>query len=215
MSIVYPVARATPALLAPLFALAAGRADTISLQALSGMVCVVAGAYVLPMRDRHDHSLIKYATPAYLFALCAAVGTTGYSSVDDHALSVIRGISAQSSPRIPIVYLFLEALSSAWWLGLVVACRRADRRTFATIVRTRRRDVSNAALMGVGIYLTYGLVLASMEFARDVSYVVAFRQLGIPLGVLLSCTLLGERLTVPKIIGSVIMTAGVVLVGTG
>jgi hypothetical protein len=35
---------------------------------------------------------------------------------------------------------------------------------------------------GVGIYACYILVLVAMAFARDISFVVTFRQMSIPLG---------------------------------
>ena len=70
-------------------------------------------------------------------------------------------------------------------------------------------------MTGIGIYLTYGLVLVSMNYVTNVSYVAAFRQLSIPLGALLGIALLKEPRYPPKIIGVVIVFLGLVLVSTG
>jgi uncharacterized membrane protein len=70
-----------------------------------------------------------------------------------------------------------------------------------------------AAITGIGIYLTYGLVLASMNYVTNVSYVAAFRQLSIPLGALFGMVLLKEPRYVPKIIGVVIIFVGLIIVG--
>ena len=67
--------------------------------------------------------------------------------------------------------------------------------------------------MGVGIYLTYSLVLISMAFVSNVSYVVAFRQISIPLGVMLSVLILQEAAYLPKFVGVAVMFVGLTLVG--
>ena len=81
--------------------------------------------------------------------------------------------------------------------------------------RVVRQRFPSAAFMGFGIYLTYSLVLISMAFVTNVSYVVAFRQLSIPLGVVLSLWLLKEPVYVPKLVAVVVMFIGLILVGTG
>ena len=61
--------------------------------------------------------------------------------------------------------------------------------------------------------LTYGLVLISMGYVTDVSYVVAFRQLSIPIGLLFGIFFLREMAWAPKITAVSLLFAGVVLVG--
>jgi uncharacterized membrane protein len=72
-----------------------------------------------------------------------------------------------------------------------------------------------AALSGAAIFAAYTLVLVAMGFARDVTYVVAFRQASIPIGVLLGLVVLREPLSVPKVVGTLAVTAGLVLVAVG
>ena len=68
---------------------------------------------------------------------------------------------------------------------------------------------------GVVIVVTYSLVLAAMEFVTNVSYVVAFRQVSIPIGVLLGVTLLREKVRAPRWLGVAVMLTGLILVALG
>jgi hypothetical protein len=72
-----------------------------------------------------------------------------------------------------------------------------------------------AAITGVGIYLTYDMVLAAMNYVTNVSYVAAFCQLSNPVGALLGMVLLKEPRYFPKLIGVTIIFVGLGLVGVG
>jgi uncharacterized membrane protein len=67
----------------------------------------------------------------------------------------------------------------------------------------------------VTIFFTYTLVLFAMYLARDVSYIVAFRQLSVPIGAALGVLVLREPLHRPKIIGIAVVTVGLLLVALG
>ena len=69
--------------------------------------------------------------------------------------------------------------------------------------------------MGLTIYTTYTLALISLAYVNNVSYVVAFRQISIPLAAILGIILLKESYYRPKIIGIVILMIGLFFVGTG
>ena len=60
--------------------------------------------------------------------------------------------------------------------------------------------------------LTYAIVLIALAFAKDVSYVVAFRQASIPIGVLIGVVWFKEAMPLPKMLGTVILLIGLVLV---
>jgi drug/metabolite transporter (DMT)-like permease len=79
----------------------------------------------------------------------------------------------------------------------------------------RRALLLSAALTGVVIMSTYGLVLASMAYVTNVSYVAAFRQLSIPIGAIFGLTLLKEPRYPPKLLGILIISTGLLLVGIG
>ena len=63
--------------------------------------------------------------------------------------------------------------------------------------------------------LGYSLVLIAMSFVKNVSYVVAFRQLSIPIGVILGAVILKERMYPLRVVGTAILFVGLVLVAVG
>ena len=55
------------------------------------------------------------------------------------------------------------------------------------------------------------MVLVAMGMVSNVSYIQAFRQLSLPIGVMLGIILLHEKVTLPKIIGVSTLLAGLML----
>ena len=107
------------------------------------------------------------------------------------------------------MYAAFESLFTAVFLILATLAIRGP----ARLVRDWRTIPHRAAAMsGAGIVLAYGLVLVAFGFARNVSYVVAFRQVSLPLGTLLSVLVLHERLNGPRVVGTLAIIAGLVMV---
>jgi drug/metabolite transporter (DMT)-like permease len=106
--------------------------------------------------------------------------------------------------------MVLEGISCSIWQFLIVAFNSRERKNLIDVLHDFK---AAAAITGIGIYLTYGLVLASMNYVTNVSYVAAFRQLSIPLGALFGMVLLNEPRYVPKIIGVAIIFLGLGIVG--
>ncbi len=108
--------------------------------------------------------------------------------------------------------MVLEGISCSLWQSVFVMFSSRERQSMTDVLQSYKKP---AVMTGIGIYLTYGLVLVSMNYVTNVSYVAAFRQLSIPLGALLGMALLKEPRYPPKIIGVVIVFLGLVLVSTG
>jgi len=68
---------------------------------------------------------------------------------------------------------------------------------------------------GIAVVAAYCLVLAAYGFAKDVSYVVAFRQVSVPIGGLLGVIILGERALAARAAGIALIVAGLVIVALG
>lgn len=213
MSVVYPLARSVPVALVAWVSVLLGRRAQLSVLAIAGIGLIIAGGFVLPLR-RFSVQWSDYRQWATAFALLAAVGTAGYSLVDDHALRLLRAVPGLpvSPVAATLLYAFFEGGSSALWLGLWIAWRSARR---AEAREVARFYLGRAWLAGSFIYLGYTLVLVAMGFAANVSYVVAFRQISIPLGALVGVLALKEPRYRPKFAGVLIMFAGLVLVGIG
>jgi len=109
-----------------------------------------------------------------------------------------------------LVYMVLEGISCSLWQGLFVAVSRRERQAMTEVLQSYKGP---AAITGIGIFLTYGIVLVSMNYVSNVSYVAAFRQLSIPIGAMFGMALLKESRYLPKIVGIAVIFVGLVLAG--
>jgi drug/metabolite transporter (DMT)-like permease len=214
LSVVYPLARSGAVVYVVLLNALLGRGEQLTGLALGGMAMIVLGGLLLPLQRFGGVRLARYLVPSTALALLAALGTAGYSIVDDEALRILRvapGLVA--GPLVATaVYSFVEGLSSSLWLVVAVLGRKRERANLSKVLRTQ---LGQAGLAGIGIYAAYTLVLLAMAFVSNVSYAVAFRQVSVPLGAVVGVWLLGDRRHLPKLIGVAIMFAGLVLVGLG
>jgi len=214
LSVAYPIARSLPPVLVLLASLALGRGGHISAACGIGIGAIVLGGLALPLPRFTTVSWRRYREGGAALAALAAVGTAGYSLLDDHGLRLLR--EAGSPPlgvvRATLLYAPLEFLSSSLWLGLYVALHRGERAALGKVVRGEWRVT---LWVGLGIAVAYGLVLVAMAFVADVSYVVAFRQLSVPLAAAVGVFWLGEAAALPRTVGVGLVTAGLVLVAVG
>lgn len=214
ISIAYPIARSFPVIVVSVVTLILGRADQVSGLCITGIVLVVGGCFLIPLQRFGDFRLKNYFNGTCGLALLAAIGTSGYTIVDDEALRILR-----TAPQInvgntwvTILYAFFEALWASFWLLLYIAATRKGRSDMYKELRMNKR---NAILAGLAIQITYAIVLISMAFVTNVSYVAGFRQLSIPLGAALGIIVLKEKLYPPKLTGVIIMFAGLVFLAIG
>jgi len=206
----YPVARAVPVVVVAAVSLAEGVA--IGSAALAGMAIVVAGCLLIPTDRFGDLRLSSYRRPWLLYAIIAALGTSGYTILDDRCLRLIREVSGLTAVRAAVVFLVFDTFVSFLWLSLFVGFRQAERLQLAELLRAGKL---RCLKIGAAMYLTYLLVLTAMGYASDVSYIAAMRQLSIPLGATLGVVVLGESASRTKRLGIVVTFAGLILVSLG
>lgn len=214
LSVAYPLARSLPALMVTTVVFLIGRGESIGSAVLLGIALIIAGAFLIPLRSFRDFSLQKYKSVAVVAALVAAAGTAGYSLTDDFALGTIRGIrpvTFRENFLMAFYYIGLQGMTTIFWQGLVVVPNGKERRIFMQQIV----HPASSIIKGAGILITYALVLISMGYVTNVSYVVAFRQLSIPIGLIFGILFLKELICGPKITAVVLLFAGVVLVGLG
>lgn len=214
MAVAYPVARALPVLLVPAVSALLGQGEPVRVIGLLGMVAVTVGILTLPQPSLRRFAWASFRERWLPYALLAGVGTTGYSIVDDAALTAFRAAVTDGSGavRVPLVYAMFESLSSAAALAILALVVSGPRRAITDL---RKTPLGGAAISGIGIIAAYALVLVAYGFARNVSYVVAFRQISLPVGVFMAMAILREPVTGPRIAGTVVLLAGLVLVSLG
>jgi drug/metabolite transporter (DMT)-like permease len=214
ISIAYPLIRSLPVIFVFIATLILGKGHEVGGLLITGIILIAAGCMVLPMKSFEDFQLKAYQNLCCFLAVLSALAVAGYTTVDDEALRQLRSFSG--SPVNPIdgtlVYMVLEGISCLIWQGILVLCDSREKDNIRTVFKSGKRA---AAITGIGICITWGLVLVSMNYVVNVSYVAAFRQLSIPLGAIFGMTLLKEPRYWPKKAGIAAIFIGLVLAGFG
>jgi drug/metabolite transporter (DMT)-like permease len=211
LSLAYPLARSLPVMLVALVSLALGRGAQIQPLAYLGFAAVTVGCILLPLPNFNNFHFHHYQHKWVLFALLAAVCITGYTLLDDQSLRILRSIPETPLSNLGWALLFgeLESISISFFLILFIINRAPERRVLR---KSPRSDWWMAALTGLIITATYGLILLAMAYVRNVSYVLAFRQLSIPIGAALGMLVRKEAVYFPKLVGIGVVVVGLILV---
>jgi len=212
ISLAYPLARSLPVIFVFLLTLILGNGQPPGGWFFTGVILIVCGCIILPLKAFGDFHFSKYMNLCCMLAALAAVWVAGYTVADDMALRFLRELPGQPMGPVEgtLVYMVLEGISCSLWQSLFVAVNRRERQSIPAVLQSYKGP---AALTGIGIYLTYGIVLVSMNYVSNVSYVAAFRQLSIPIGAILGMALLKEPRYLPKIFGIAVVFFGLVLAG--
>ena len=136
-----------------------------------------------------------------LWMVLAALGTMGYSLLDKTASEIVNQGPATAAKYC---YLFFS------FSGLVFFALQK-----ATRVNSRDSEDVGLKLPAVGAVCFFGaywLVLWAFQLTRYASYVVAFRQFSIIIGVAVAFVIYKERAAFVRISGIILITAGLILV---
>ena len=209
MSAAYPMMRSLPLIFTALFTALLGIGERLSGVALVGMATVFAGCMIMPLCKFSDFRISSYLDRKILFVLMAALGTTAYTIFDSEALRELTKCAPMlSKTAVSCTYYEFRHVAvflSVGTLTLVLPFARAE------VVELRRHGWGAAALAGVFAGLTYFLVLLAMNYVTNVSYVQAFRQLGLVIGMLEGIFILKERCTLTRAVGIVLIVSGLVM----
>lgn len=199
-TVVYPVARALPVLLVGLGDVLRGR--LLTPPGWVGLVLVAAGCLLTPLCSFREFSIRRYVHRSILWMMLAALGTVGYSLLDKTASEIVN-----QGPGTAAKYCYLFfSFSALFFFALQKAAR----------TNSRQNDDVGLKLPAVGAVCFFGaywLVLWTFQFTRHASYVVAFRQFSIIIGVVAAFFIYKERGVVVRLAGAVLITIGLVLVG--
>jgi drug/metabolite transporter (DMT)-like permease len=211
MSVAYPLARAIPVMLVALITTIFSLGKPLSLIGIVGILLVALGCLLLPLRGFRQVRLQDYLSTCCLLAGLAGLGTTGYTLVDNQALQDLGSAAGIGLVKIEVAFFYVAMGSVAITLALggFVLASRVERQA---LKKTWRERKGTALLTGLLIIGTYGLVLTAMEYASNVSYIAAFRQLSIPIGAIFGMVIQKESAHPSKVASIVIIFAGLVLI---
>lgn len=204
ISLVYPIARSTPAFL-PLIAVPL-LGESISLFGAIGIVVVVAGIWLVNLHPGFQWRGL--GAPGVGFALLTLGTTVAYSILDARTMVLLDGTPWTSPLPRPIFFFLMFYLASAV-LFVPLVLLRTPRSEIASVVRAEWRQALFALVIGVA---GYSLILQALRTA-PVSYVVAVRQSSVFFVLVLGFVRLGERPGLPRVLGAGLTVAGVVLIG--
>lgn len=204
LSLVYPLLRSFPVLFVPLcYFLIYGQSSLGWVDSFA-MLLIVLGAVLIPMTKHRSFSVKDYFNATMAWTSLAVVGTVGYSLVDSAAIGIMTQ-SGWSSFEAGSSYAILQCLSILLFMVPVV-----------TIVFKEKIEWPAKPLLmfatGFTLVGTYLIVLVAMSMVVEVSYLVAMRQLSIPIGVIIGVLYFKERLGLYKLIGLMVMCVALVLV---
>lgn len=210
MTTAYPIMRALPIILTALATAALGWGKPLSVFSISGFLIVFIGALLMPQNSFSDLKLSNYLNRNMLFILVIACGTTGYTIFDSQAQQVLKTCAGDiSSPMRSLAYYSTRGLalsSSLWLICLLFRSNWQDLRAFRD-----RTMLKQGIYAGIFASFSYPLVLCAMNYVTNVSYVQVFRQLGLPIGMGLGVLILKEHCTWIKILGVVLILAGLAI----
>lgn len=214
LSLIYPLARSLGPAGVLLVSFALGRGGEISVGCALGIVAIIAGSIFLPLDSIASLRLSNYRTPAFLAAIGCAGATVGYTLIDDQALRFLRndpGLgTGLGTGELSLLYASMEAPATTLVLGAFVLARRSERQKLPRVAHSSGRAALTVGILGYGSYI---LILWSMAYVTDVTYVAGFRQIGVPLSLLAGARILGERITGPRLLGGGLCSFGLLLIG--
>jgi len=199
-TVVYPVARALPVVLVGLGDVLRGRDPSVP--GWAGMALVVAGCVLVPHVSWRGISLRSYFNRATVYMVLTALGTVGYSLLDKVALEIVEPGFASA---MRYAYFF--------FLGNFIV--------FAVLrhifhPRSSKRPTIGWGLPALGAvmgYVAYGLILWVYQMVGRASYVVAFRQFSIVIGVVIAFAVFREKGRSVRLTAALLITAGLLVIG--
>lgn len=214
LSYVYPLARAMPVIIIPIISRILKISFILSTINLIGMILVFTGCVLLPLEKRKWKDILRnYISGASLFALLAAAGTTGYTIVDSVGVQLLKSLSVDSISESGILaavfYLAYEMLFTFMFILMYVLLSKKERNFAVDIWRESRLSTF---MSGMIILSAYGIIIITYTMFENVSYIAAFRQMSIPIGVIAGILILKEKQSIGKITGSALIFTGLILV---
>lgn len=201
-TIVYPVARSLPVLFIAVGDVLRGRYPTAV--GWLGILLVVCGCFFAPLHSFRDITLRRYFNRASLWMFLTALGTVGYTILDKIAAEDVKQGPATAA-RYGYVFFFLT------WVVYMM---------FLHMFKSREEEAEPDAvgwrlpiLAGILNFGAYWLILWAYQLSTHASYIVAFRQFSIVLGVILAFILYREKGLAVRLTGTFLLTLGLVLIG--
>ncbi len=195
LSLVYPISRSSIIFLPIIaFYFIDERIDGIG---ISAILMILLGTFVMHMESPNKQGiqtiLKNIGNKGSIYAMLAALAVAGYTLWDKISISKME----------PFLYFYMYTFIVAICYNSMISIK------FKKEQIKREWRINRARILQVGFFnsFTYILILTALTMSKA-TYVGGLRQLSIVIGAFLGYKLLGEKLTLPKIIGIVISIIG-------
>ncbi|TRN22212.1 EamA family transporter [Vibrio furnissii] len=206
VGVIYPIARALPVMMVGALSMWLGH--TLTQFQWLGFVLITLGCMLVPLTGFRQFTPRSYFNVGVLWALVAALGTTGYSVIDKEALLLLTQAAGEVLGNSYSAIFYLGVQFWAMVLPVILWC----------VVTGNRKELQRAwqirkaaSMAGVMMASTYGLVLFAMTMTDNVSLVVALRQISIVMGLFMGVWFLAEKWHYTRGAGVVLILSGIVL----
>lgn len=208
ISLVYPLGRSLPVLLTAVITSIFGLGKQPSFLAMAGMAVIFCGCIIMPLQKWGDFKLKTYCNRVLFWVVMIAVGTTGYTLFDSMATGILQSsaIAGKSPFMKAIFYIFMVQLGLTASLLIPAFAIKRERMELKVVCKT-----FSPYIAGIFSASAYVLVLLAMKYVTNVSYIQAFRQMSLPIGILAGVFILKEKCSAPKIVGILLVIGGLVM----
>jgi len=211
ISVAYPVARALPVLLVAGVTAIIHPGRHPDSWGIAGLMTVFAGCLLMPLKRFSDFSFRNYTTPSMRYILLAAAGTSGYTLIDSELMKLMSSSPGHDNMTAAYVFSFIINISIGCSLGTMVLLRKKERLLFKEFF-TGWKNLWPPITAGVLSSLAYLLILSVMPRVFHLSFLQAFRQMSLPIGLLLGLLLLKEPAHRPKLTGICAIVCGLIII---
>ncbi|KZZ59125.1 hypothetical protein A3762_05955 [Oleiphilus sp. HI0125] len=206
-SVSYPLARALPVIFTPLAAFLLFELKFSFIQSLCALG-ILLGCIAISWPRKTEYN--EHLSSSLLHALLAAIGTTGYTLIDQTVLNSLASQSQfnESESVKALIYMWCLSASSMIAMCTILFVSKSGRDAWRDVVSNKKKISAMTAFI---MTLTYSLVLIAMHATDNVSYLVALRQSSIVIGVIFGVVFLKENFGKLRCLGLALIMSGIYL----
>lgn len=195
LSLVYPIARSSPLLIALLSYFIFG--EKVTLYGFIGIILIISGIYFISVGDISFKNFLKIfnkENKGLIYAFLCLITITIHSLIDKIGTKYVN----------PILYVYLfEIISILLFAPYVFITKREE-----NILKNEKYKIFYT---GIGIILSYSIIIYVMNLSK-LSYVVSIREIGVIFSVLLGSIFLKEKYGFVRFISSILIFLGILLI---
>ena len=175
--------------------------------ALFGMLVIMIGCVMMPMKSFADLHWKNYWNKALFGIFLAALGTTGYTIFDSEGVRLLYECEPVPRWHGAATYSCIRETCLLSMLLVYVLCVPHERARITKDLFLHPHPYFAGVFAGVA----YLLVLIAMGFVSNVSFIQAFRQMSLPIGVIFGILFLKEKCLPTKLAGVTLVVTGLII----